>query len=54
MRQLHASHGLFRGLFKGFWPMLWRDVPNFGIYFSAFELLKPKDDSKKGSAAHAV
>lgn len=31
-----------KGLFKGFWPLFWRDVPSWMVYFSSYEYLKNK------------
>lgn len=28
-----------KGLFRGFWPCFWRDVPSFGVYFWINEFL---------------
>lgn len=30
------------GLYKGGWPLFWRDVPSWGVYFWSYELLKEK------------
>jgi len=32
----------YRGLFRGFWPTFWRDVPPLGIYFYTYEYLKSR------------
>lgn len=28
------------GLYKGFWPLFWREMPAWGVYFWAYEYLK--------------
>ena len=30
----------YKGLYKGFMPLLWRDVPGWGAYFCSYEFLK--------------
>jgi hypothetical protein len=30
----------YRGLYKGFWPTFWRDVPGLGLYFFSYEYFK--------------
>lgn len=32
----------YRGLFRGFWPTFWRDVPPLGLYFYTYEYLKSR------------
>lgn len=39
-RQLVRANGLRVGLYRGWWPTVWRDAPSYGIYFSVYELLK--------------
>ena len=34
------EQGLRRGLFRGWWLTIFREVPQFGIYFSTFAILK--------------
>lgn len=29
-----------QGLYKGFWPLFWRDMPSWGVYFGSYEFLK--------------
>ncbi len=36
------KQGLRKGLFRGWWVTLFREVPQFGIYFSTFTFLKAK------------
>ena len=36
----------YRGLFKGFWATLLRDVPGLGFYFYTYEFLKKKYNIK--------
>jgi len=38
--ELAKSEGIFRGLFCGLTPTLYRDVPSYGIYFLVYEQLK--------------
>jgi len=38
--------GIF-GLYRGFWPLFWRDVPAWAVYFWAYELFKNKTSIKE-------
>ena len=29
-----------RGLYRGYWPLFWRDVPAWATYFWAYDVLK--------------
>lgn len=39
-RAIYASGGVWRGLMRGWVATAWRDIPTFGLYFSAFEWTK--------------
>lgn len=30
----------YMGLYRGFWPTFWRDVPALGLYFYSYDYLK--------------
>lgn len=36
-----------KGMYKGFWPLFYRDVPAWGFYFWAYELLKEQTGINK-------
>jgi hypothetical protein len=36
----------YQGLYKGFWPTFWRDVPGLGLYFFTYDYLKKVFDIK--------
>lgn len=50
-----ARNGVVPGLFRGFWPTIWRDGPSYGLYFCTFEYFKytlgPKNGEKAGVSA---
>ncbi|MFN9900036.1 MAG: MC/SLC25 family protein, partial [bacterium] len=31
LKKLWLNEGI-RGLYRGFWPLLWRDIPGWGVY----------------------
>lgn len=53
-KQSIKKNGVMAGLFRGWWPTIWRDGPTYGLYFCTFEYFKytlgPKDDTKAGVA----
>jgi solute carrier family 25 carnitine/acylcarnitine transporter 20/29 len=50
-RQILKSHGLFRGLYRGWSVTAWREVPAFGLYFSTYDVIKNFTNRKLGSAS---
>ena len=40
-REILHDEGV-RGLFKGFWPLFWREIPGWAIYFWSYEYFKTK------------
>eukprot|EP01137_Pigoraptor_chileana_P026085 Opistho-2@96532 len=38
--ELIKSQGLFRGIFRGFWATMLREVPSYGFYFYSYENVK--------------
>lgn len=38
-RTIYMEEGI-SGFYKGVWPMFWRDVPGWAIYFWAYEYCK--------------
>jgi Mitochondrial carrier protein len=43
-----------KGLYKGFWPLFYRDVPSWGVYFWAYELLKENSGINKTEKAGEI
>jgi solute carrier family 25 carnitine/acylcarnitine transporter 20/29 len=39
-QQIIKSHGVFRGLYRGWTVTAWREVPAFGLYFTSYDFLK--------------
>lgn len=37
--ELVAQYG-YRGIYRGYWPLFWRDVPAWSVYFWAYDFLK--------------
>ena len=31
-------------LYRGYWPLFWRDVPGYAVYFATYDLLKKQLD----------
>ena len=38
-RALLSEFGI-KGFYRGYWPLVWRDVPGWAIYFWSYEYLK--------------
>jgi solute carrier family 25 carnitine/acylcarnitine transporter 20/29 len=34
------TEGLVQGLYRSFWPTLWREIPQYAIYYPAYEVCK--------------
>ena len=44
-RSIIQRQGLFKGLYRGWWVTVWREVPAFGAYFACYDILKDKINS---------
>jgi solute carrier family 25 carnitine/acylcarnitine transporter 20/29 len=55
IRELVSDKG-YRGIYRGYWPLFWRDVPAWGTYFWAYELLKRNcvSDECNASVVHIL
>ena len=40
-----SEHGI-RGLFRGWWSTMWREVPAFGMYFATYDYVKDSINAK--------
>ena len=49
--QTLRANGVFRGLYRGFWPTLWRDGPTYGLYFIVYEGTKHHLRREDGSSS---
>jgi solute carrier family 25 carnitine/acylcarnitine transporter 20/29 len=49
--QIFKSHGVFRGLYRGWSVTAWREVPAFGLYFSTYDVIKDFTNRKLGSSS---
>jgi len=40
LTEVLKTEGIRRGLYRSFWPTLWREIPQYAIYYPSYEIFK--------------